>query len=966
VDFLAYADNYFESLFRGISTPVSVILDDCHELEPGSPTQLILSSLLMNDHIKHICFVSRHQPSTVMKRALAGIEYDLMGWNDLRLDDSEIEGMIAYKGLAADDCLVDRIRQQTEGWVAGACLLLEQQKHRSVDTGSLGIEDADMVNEYLHRIMARMYEPGEEKLLSMISILPDFTIDEARRISRFEEIGELIQGLVRSNLFIATVGKRSDCFQLHTMFRTYLTKRFSESFSSEEIAVTISDAVYMLEEAARHEEVPDILVRFGNIQQLSNFIVKYAPLYAKTGMWTTIELWIELLPPDQVLDNPWILYWRGQCLLRRDFADARTLLVLASEAFHDNQDITGELLALSGIVDSFVFEWGAPGFDYAWIEKLENLARAFLNEVDYHTRFKVVTSIYSGMLFYRLDNPDIDAWSDCLKKMVFQTADSQERMYGAYLLMLDYGWFRGDATKAGVLMNLLARQVKDKEEPFTSMIWTVIETGHYRLQAQYDIALSAIDKGKAIGKSSGIHQFDFILLLSESIIYLDDGKIQRGLDILQYIGSTISSQPLVNVSYFHDAMAIQYAQQKKGIEAFEHAVLGMKAADESQTVLPKALTRISVAYSDYLCGGSDYPALLEEVRLIAEGAGSASLRYLSECIRTLILLDKSNTEAAIDSVKVAMYHGRRCGAHIHPWLGRIGLARLYDLALANNVETEYVLNSIRIRKLLPPAALDPRNRTWPWPVRLTTLGNLAIELYGVPLDLSGKTQKKPIDLLLALIASGGNQVSTETLGQLLWPESEYDKKVYQKLHTTMHRLKLMLGEDSAIIHKEGYFTLNRERCWVDAWVVENIAKSVSGFSSGAKSEITPEQIKVLAEQILSLYTGRSLNDYNGSLDLYTYREHLHQKFLNCVNALAGWYEKRCQYQQSINLYQQALSVDGMVEAFYRGLMRNHRSLGNTDQALASYQQCCEVLQRQFSTRPSAETESELKRLGISS
>ena len=80
-------------------------------------------------------------------------------------------------------------------------------------------------------------------------------------------------------------------------------------------------------------------------------------------------------------------------------------------------------------------------------------------------------------------------------------------------------------------------------------------------------------------------------------------------------------------------------------------------------------------------------------------------------------------------------------------------AFLCQKALEEGIEVEYVQEIIRRRRLVPenpPVHLE----NWPWPLKVYTLGQFLIYKDGQPLRFSRKAQKKPLELLQALIAAG--------------------------------------------------------------------------------------------------------------------------------------------------------------------------------------------------------------------
>ncbi len=92
------------------------------------------------------------------------------------------------------------------------------------------------------------------------------------------------------------------------------------------------------------------------------------------------------------------------------------------------------------------------------------------------------------------------------------------------------------------------------------------------------------------------------------------------------------------------------------------------------------------------------------------------------------------------------------------------------------------------------------------PVKIYSLGRFLIEIEGSPLRFAAKAQRKPLELLKALVALGGETVPVEQLTESLWPEAEGDK-AQGSFATTLHRLRGLIGS-AALRHGDARLTLD--------------------------------------------------------------------------------------------------------------------------------------------------------------
>ena len=158
---------------------------------------------------------------------------------------------------------------------------------------------------------------------------------------------------------------------------------------------------------------------------------------------------------------------------------------------------------------------------------------------------------------------------------------------------------------------------------------------------------------------------------------------------------------------------------------------------------------------------------------------------------------------------------------------------------------------IRKRKLMPKEA-PVEIESWPWPIKIYTLGRFEVFKDDEPLHFKGKVQRKPLALLKAIIAFGGQHVREETLIDAPPPDAEGDAAHFA-LTSAIHRLRRLLGQEEAIIRKDNEVSLDDRYCWIDAWAVEWLL--TRSESSRVDSDRTWAEIIRVAQRAAELYRG---------------------------------------------------------------------------------------------------------------
>jgi DNA-binding SARP family transcriptional activator len=272
-------------------------------------------------------------------------------------------------------------------------------------------------------------------------------------------------------------------------------------------------------------------------------------------------------------------------------------------------------------------------------------------------------------------------------------------------------------------------------------------------------------------------------------------------------------------------------------------------------------------------------------------------------------------------------------------------------ALEAGIEVEYVQELVRKCNLVPevpPLALD----NWPWTIRIATLGEFRLEKDGQPLRFSGKVQQRPLAMLKALVAFGGQGVTEEQLTDALWPEADGDVG-HQSFATTLHRLRQLVGHEKAILLQGGQVNLDARYCWVDTWAFEQLLEQ----ADQAERRGRIDQAGELSEKALTLYKGPFLNsDAKASWALLP-RERLRNKFLRSTSKLGQRWEQAGEWRRAIECYEKGLDVDGLAEEFYQRQMVYYQRLGRRAEALVVYQRCRRILAAVLGVSPSPETEA---------
>jgi DNA-binding SARP family transcriptional activator len=318
-----------------------------------------------------------------------------------------------------------------------------------------------------------------------------------------------------------------------------------------------------------------------------------------------------------------------------------------------------------------------------------------------------------------------------------------------------------------------------------------------------------------------------------------------------------------------------------------------------------------------------------------------------------LAIEHGRSRSGVKALEYALAVGRRAGYRHFLWWRPTVAARLCAQALAADIEPDYVRSLIKARALRPdPSSLDVKG--WPWAFQVFTLGRFRLLKDDKPFEFPSKAQHRPMELLQVLVACGGEEVAEARITDALWPRIDGDS-AHRSFNTTLHRLRKLLGEDKALVLRDGRLSLDRRYWWVDTWAFEHATEAMGPVSHGASATSSPEHVSAATARILALYRGPFMGEDMNEAWCLAMRDRLRSRFVRCIAELGGFWERSSDWDQAIACYQRSLEGDPLAEALCRSLMLCSQRSGRRAEALEAYNRLRKLLASTLGIDPSAET-----------
>ena len=241
-------------------------------------------------------------------------------------------------------------------------------------------------------------------------------------------------------------------------------------------------------------------------------------------------------------------------------------------------------------------------------------------------------------------------------------------------------------------------------------------------------------------------------------------------------------------------------------------------------------------------------------------------------------------------------------------------------------------------------------------VSLFTLGRFSLLLNGKPAEFGRKVPRRPLELLKAIVALGGREISTTSLMSALWPDVDGDV-AQRSFDTTLHRLRKMLGDSRVLVLKEGKLSLDGQYCWVDVWSFERLLGQSHRLLTSDSTGKQVSSVERLTENLTNLYHDHFLAKENLTSWSVSMHERLRSKYIHHLLEAGRYMEKYGDWEQAMRCYRKGIDVDDLVEVFHQRLMVCCLETRCQSEGLSVYRRCCQVLSIKLGLRPEPETES---------
>jgi LuxR family maltose regulon positive regulatory protein len=957
-DISEYPLRYFGNLYNNLKIPGLLIFDNYQKATASSPFhEIFRKGLSKIPEGLTVILISRTYPPQVLVRLLANNRMAVLGWNELRLTSEESEGIIRLQQQARETRETAPCLHSTSGgWAAGLVLLLRKAKRGHVDPQLFSKHVPEEIFAYFATEIFENMDSKTQDFLVKTAFLPKMTAEMAGEITGHPQAYRIFSELIRNNCFTEELFLSELMYRYHPLFRDFLLSRAKETFPAGELAILRRQAARLLEATGQIEAAFAVLDDAGDWDAKARLIIKHAPLMSAQGRNRLLESWLSTLPEQMIEDTPWLLYWMGACRLPFNPCLSRRYFEQAFGQFRSEGDATGVFLAWSGVVESITY--GFEGFAQLdkWILILEGIMLDLNTFPSEEIEERVVSNMFTALVLSRQQHSNIEQWAKRALLLTEYNSNINIKMQTLAHLAI-YRILMGDFKEADLAVEKLRQLLRSKEaRPLARIMGLYVEALYCQIGGLHEKCLEAVSDGLELARSSDVHIMDRMLLGQAVASALNSGDSGTAEKFLKQISSCFDSCKAMEVYEYYFLKTRTALVQRDLKQASLHVELALEWAVDAGFSIPLGLGCLLKAYVAHEFGENREAAQhLAQASSIACETESRLLKYFVFWAEARFALYQGNEASGLECLKKALGVGKKLG-YLNTFIEQPSvMASICAKALDVGIETRYVQEIIRKHNLTPdkpPLHVE----SWPWALKIFTLGRFSLVRDGRPVQFSGKAQEKPLSMLKTLIALGGRGVREDRIASALWPEADGDM-MHKCFATTLHRLRNLIGIHEALELRNGCLTLDQRYCWVDVWAFERTLGDADRTWRKEANRADITKAVELIQRAIEIYHGSFLSGEAGEPWKIAFSGRLSTKFLRGVGRLGHYWESSGEWEKAVECYERAIEVDPMAEELYGRLMACYHHLGRRSKAISLYYSLQRILSAALGIGPSPEIET---------
>jgi LuxR family maltose regulon positive regulatory protein len=673
--------------------------------------------------------------------------------------------------------------------------------------------------------------------------------------------------------------------------------------------------------------------------------VAHAPALLESGRSQTLSRWIDALPAPR---QPWLDYWLGRAQAQTDPKQAAASFQRAETRFAHAGERTGRILSIAGLLQACYVDNRDHQTTDPWLDVLADELAALPSSLTAEQALIAWGALLFAAFFARPWHPCVLAGLDRVEALLGSVSSPAVAMAAA-TSALTVASQTSQMDRCERLASTVRALAAMPDMSPVLAAWGLFQVAHQSmLRAEYEDALARFDQIWSLAETAGLKK---VLTATLTHRFMVEFRL-RDLAAAEAAMRRVEALPAPQHPLSNGLLTCYRARlwQLRG-----QPQTAADLAQRSDTDIVATGAGFHLAIYGLINGEIMLDAgrvaqarpLIERARAVIErSAALSNLRASLALVEAWVAQQEAREPDCLGLLQQALTLSQVDYGWCQMRFVDTTATHMLPVALQRGIQPDAASRLIRLFRLRPP---HPDVEGWPWPVRIRTFGGFEVRVDDRPLEFERKAPKKALALLKALVTLGPREVSDAKLVDALWPDEDGDAG-QKALSVTLLRLRRLLGDNDLIHAQGGRMSLNRTRCWVDAWTFEDRLTAMPlAAEAGATGLPT-------LRRAVSCYGGSFLPDDAELPWTVPVRERLRSKFIHGLATLGTHLEDAASYDEAITWYLRGLDADAIVEPFYQGLMRCYDKLDRRTEAVAAYRRLRQTLSVTLGLQPAASSE----------
>ncbi len=930
-----------DALREHLHTDVIYVLDDVHLLAgaPGAEAWL-RAFVTLAPSLCHLVLMSRILPDLPLADMVARREVLAIGQEELRFTPNEIYGLgCAILGTAPPNEKIEELATRLEGWPAGTVLAfhpLPPELERAILSGQSGPE---ALFDALATTMLDAQPSEIRQFLLASSTLSRLTPELCGQALNLPEGARLLGEVQARNLFVSRVPSG---LAYHTLFRNFLQRQLFARDPDLFRELHETAAVWFQENDSLDDAFDHYLIA-GQVPEAAAIAERMAHAYFAQGKFETLLDWNSRLGQANV-QVPRLLH---RCAIihtdRYEYDLAANELSRAESAFAGSGDEAG----LADVLLQQATLRIQRGQYQAAADQVADLARA---EPDAgNIRGRALNAL--GIAYLQLGNTE-RAVQYLEEAISLYRAYADAYALSQFLQNLGVAYWRlgrpNDALACLQEVVALRRSLGGAGSLAAALVNLGYYYGHL---GDYRQAAATLQEGLSTVARFPNRRIESYLLYNLGNVQRYQGAFREAaplyLRALELLGD---SEPALQSTILSNLSTLRRWEGNLA-DAITLAERAADVADRLNIHMEGCVARVQLIAAQALTGNAQRIAgSLEQVvqDLRERQENFALLQALALCALVALLI--GDIPGAHGHLASATALAKQIGT-TQPLVIEI----LHNPALEDFLRAHANVYRSLLRDLIAshdaqvkhtdelPSPEHSRGLTT-YSLRILSLGQERVFRDGEPIDaLSLRRIGRELFFYLLFVGSA----SWEALGLIFWPDSP-TRRVRSNFHTTLHRVRQVLGENVILAHERTYSINPQIEIWCDALELDTLVQQARLLPTrDARTED-------LWRRAVGFYQGDFLPTVGADWAI-AQRETLRENYIEALLGLSACARARSDLRQSLDTLKRAAELEPYREDIHREIISCYAAKGDKQRVVTHLRDLKKILRRDLDAEPSQET-----------